>query len=552
MHTLARVKANTKATVSLERENQALRQQVAKLEKDLSALQSKLQLLLKRRFGPSSEQLHPGQLELFDAAAATASSEAKPAEEESITYRRKKVRPGHGRAGFPEDLPRNDIAIDPPEHERVCSCCSKALVRIRSEVTERGDVKPVQIVINRYTRGVWACADGCSAPKTAELPSSVVAKAKWEPSAYAHVAITKYADHQPLHRQAEIFLRNGVGLPKSTLCDMALATGYAVRFIADRVRIELLTAPVLLADETPIQFAIEMEAGRRKKRKFKTGYLWVYRTPDGDRVAFCFTTSRSRAGPIAFLGDWRGTLLTDEYSGYDEACRTNRIVRAFCWAHARRRVMDARDSRPEEAAEALRLINALFRIEAAIDARLERIKGRAELAGLPSMSGDDAARVRLAARQRWSSKVVDELREKLVAWRDDRSIVPKSLFGVAVRYLLPEAPRHATWNAFTVFLENGHVPLHNNGAENSIRPSVIGRKNWLFAGSVSGGDTAAIMYSLLLTCRALGVNPEEYLTDVLSRLDRDTPEQLTPWAWKREREARHARATEAGSPNPTA
>lgn len=543
----ARVKRTATTVDALERENASLRAENDQLKKLLTALKEQLTLLQSKRFGRSSEKFHPGQLTLFDASAPEESEEE--AEEETITYTRKKPRGGHGRTAFPEHLPRNERVLDPPEEERVCACCESSLVRLRTEVTERGEVIPAQVLINRYVRGVWACPKGCSAPKMAELPASVVPKTKWEPSAYAYVAVAKYGDHLPLHRQSEMFRRHGIVVPKSTLCDMALAVADAMKPIVTEMVRELRKSDVLLADETPIRVAVEEEdkngkngknGKKGKKRKYQTGYLWVYRSPAADLVGFDFTTNRSRAGPVEFLDDWRGTLLTDEYSGYNEVCRKNGIVRAACWAHARRRFKDAMESRSKESKKALRLINGLFRLERAAEARIRRQNAKAAARGSAAMSRAEEAEVRLAVRRRWSTRIVARLKVLLRKWRKDPSILPKSLFGTAVRYLLPEAPRKAIWKRFTVFLKDGRVPLHNNAAENAIRPSVVGRKNWLFAGSVRGGDTAAAMYSLLLTCRALDVNPEEYLNDVLSRLDQDTPATLTPWAWKREKETGRA------------
>ena len=534
------------ALTALEEEVTSLRAENDRLKKVLQALEEHLALLRAKRFGRRSEKGLRGQLTLFDLEAAEGSEEERA--EETITYTRKKPRRAPARQGFPEHLARNEYAVDPPEEERVCECCESELVRIRSEVTERGDVIPPRVVINRYVRGVWGCRNGCVPPKVADLPPSVVPKTKWEPSAYAYVAVAKYGDHVPLHRQSAIFRRHGIEMPKSTLCDMALAAAEAIRPVVREMAREVRKSEVLLADETPIRVAVEEEDGRKgrrgkKKRKFRTGYLWVYRSPDGEKIAFDFRTNRSRAGPMEFLGDWRGTLLTDEYSGYDEVCRRNGLVRAACWAHARRRFREAEESRRPEAQEAVRLIGRLFALERLAGERIDRLNGKRRERGADPLSRDEEAEVRLAVRRRWSAGIVSRLKARLLGWMRDSSILPKSVLGGAVRYLLPEgARREGVWERFTVFLRDGRVPLDNNAAENAIRPSVVGRKNWLFAGSTRGGETAAAMYGLLLTCRALGVNPEEYLSDVLSRLDRDPPAALTPWAWKRENEARAAQA----------
>ena len=249
-----------RALAAWEEEVASLRAENARLKKILKALEEHLALLRAKRFGPRSEKGHPGQLTLFDLEAAEGSEEDRA--EETITYTRKKPRRAPARQGFPEHLARNEYAVDPPEDERVCECCESDLVRIRSEVTERGDVIPPRVVINRYVRGVWGCRNGCVPPKMAELPPSVVPKTKWEPSAYAYVAVAKYGDHLPLHRQSSIFRRHGIEMPKSTLCDMALAAAEAIRPVVREMAREVRKSEVLLADETPIRVAVEEEGKR--------------------------------------------------------------------------------------------------------------------------------------------------------------------------------------------------------------------------------------------------------------------------------------------------
>jgi transposase len=486
-------------------------------------LQEKLQYFLNRTFGRSSERLHPNQMGLFDDAS---SFEDEATETEEIRYERRKPKKGHGRTSFPDHLPRNEIRVELDENERTCACCNKPLKEIRQEITERGEVTPARVYVNRYVRPVYACADGCDGSVVvAELPAGVIEKGKWEASAYAHVVVAKYGDHLPLHRQTGIFRRHGIDFPKSTLCDMALRTADMVAPIVKQMRRELLQSRVLLADETRIDFRVEGKSDSAGK-KIKRGFIWSY--SDGERVVFDFTLNRTRAGPNEFLKDWKnGALLTDEYDGYDEICRRNQIDRGFCWAHARRRFKEALDFDKIRATPALRHINRLFWIERAITARTARLLESGEL------SAGDVSAFRLQIRKKRSASITQALKPLLLRWKSDPSVLPESRIGKAITYLLKSEKR---WGRFQRFLRNGDLPLHNNHSENALRAVVVGRKNWLVVGSPKGGAAAATLYSIVSTCKALDVDPEAYLVDVLRHAaelkDPSRRAELTPWAWK--------------------
>lgn len=497
---------------------QSLAAQLEALEVDRKLLQEKLQYFLNRSFARSTERMNPNQLHLFeDGPAAQVAEEEREAEE--IHYRRRKPIPGHGRVVFPEHLPRNVIVVEPPESERHCGECGKQLVRIREEVTERGEVIPARIVVNQYVRGVWACHCGCEKVKVADLPAGVIDKGKWEASAYAHVVVSKYGDHLPLHRQMSIFKRHGIDFPKSTMWDMAKRTGELLRPVVARMREELLREPILEADETPIRVVIP---GHGRGKSSRTGYMWGYR--GGGKMAFDFTTNRSRAGPREFLGRWQGTLLADDYGGYDEVCRENGIRRGGCWGHGRRKLREALELGDRRALVPLCHVNRLFWIERAIQRRIER---RRQAAGWDLESERE---LRRQVRGRRSVVVLNRLKVPLLSLKDDPAVLPKSKLGRAVRYLVSS---EAQWKKFTLFTENPDLAIHNNACERQLRAIAVGRKNYQILGSVVGGDTAAMLYALIGSCKALDVNPEQYLVDVLRRIDRETKvENLTPWGWK--------------------
>ena len=313
--------------VELERANE----RIDALERENKILRDELALLKQGLFGRRSERIEPGQLDLYLAGASAQLPEPPPAVVESS--RSAASARGHGRARFPEHLPREVIELDVPESERVCPECSQAMRSIGEDITERGHMVPARIVVRRYVRRKYACPAGHGV-KTAPAPEGVIDGAKYEASVYAHVVTAKYADHLPLHRLEGIFKRHGVELAKQTMWDMLVAVDELLaQPILRQIHWELLAEPVLHSDETPVTLRVEDGGGSRQ------GYAWGWRNVRGSgpsKVLIEFRTSRSRDGPLSFLRDWSGTLITDGYSGFDEVVETNGIVRAGCWAHARR------------------------------------------------------------------------------------------------------------------------------------------------------------------------------------------------------------------------
>ncbi len=301
--------------VALERENKILREELAILKQGL--------------FGRRTERIDAGQLDLYRQGSPL---ELSLPESSALTERT--VKPtasrGHCRAQFAEHLPRETVELDVPEGELACPDCGKEMRAIGADVTERGHLVPARIVVRRYVRKKYACPDG-HAVKTAAAPEGVIDGAKNEASVYAHVATAKYADHLPLHRLEGIFKRHGVHLPKQTMWDMLVRVDELLaQPVLARMHEELLEERVLHSDGTPVTLRLEDGAGSRK------GYAWGWRNLRGvgpSKVLIEFKTSRSRDGPLAFLRNWTGTLITDGYSGFHEVVERNDIVRAGCWAH---------------------------------------------------------------------------------------------------------------------------------------------------------------------------------------------------------------------------
>lgn len=488
--------------VALERENKILREENAILKQGM--------------FGRRTERIDPGQLDMYlqgtepqvsvpNAPAPSAPTQPEPAQPDR----------GHGRARFPAHLPRDTVELDVPEAERACPDCGKKMRSIGEDVTERGHVVPARIVVRRYVRKKYACPDG-HAVRTAPAPEGVIDGAKYEASVYAHVATAKYADHLPLHRLEGIFKRHGVELSKQTMWDMLVRVDELLaQPILRQIHAELLEEGVLHSDETPVTMRLEDGRGSRQ------GYAWGWRNLRGvgpSKVLIEFRTSRSRDGPLEFLESWKGTLITDGYSGFDEAIERNGIVRAGCWAHARRKFKQALDTGSSRAAYVLAPIQRLFALERAITQRAEReVMDRDTLVGL-----------RRRVRGERTATLVEIIHRRAHELSLERATLPKSQLGKALGYL--ERQR----GPLSAFLADPRIPIHNNDEERDLRHLAVGRKNWLVFASNRGGKVACRLYSLVLSCKQAGVDPELYIEDVLGRLSSTKASDiasLTPWAW---------------------
>lgn len=499
---------------------EAVLERVEALERENKILREENALLKQWRFGRSSERLEPGQLHFFEADQRSA-EEAEEQDEEPTPRSERKNKRGHGRAVFPKHVPRVDIELDVPEDERVCSCCGGALHPIGEDVSERGHIKPAELIVNRYRRKKYACPHGHEI-KSAALPPGVIDGGKYEASVYAHIAVAKYSDHLPLNRMEGIFKRYGVQIPKQTMWDMLVRVDALVaQPVLKQMRKELLEEEILHSDETPVKLRIEGQKGSRDS------WVWGWRNVADEgpsKVLIEFHQSRSRDGPLAFLDEWSGTLIIDGYSGYNEVCRRNGIVRAGCWAHARRKFKEALDAGSKDAVGVLRHVRRLFALERAV-------KGRAERHG---MDRPELLELRTRVRGRYSASLIEKIHGTAEGLEAKRSTLPKSKLGKAIQYLTNQR------EPLEVFLSNPRVPMHNNDEERDLRHIITGRKNWLIFASPRGGEVACRLYSLIISCIQNGVNPQAYIEDVLMAVA-TTPmskiASLTPWAWNQARAA---------------
>jgi len=471
--------------------------------RQVEQLGHRLDLLLRRLYGPRSERVDPGQLLLFGDQAevdpGVEQAPGSPAEPpaQSATGPAK----GHGRKPLPADLPRERRVHEIPPEQRACPECGQERSPIGEEISEQLDYRPASLFVVEQVRIKVACRHCQGHVAVAAKPPQPIEKGLPGPGLLAQVITSKFADHLPLYRQEGIFGRHGVELSRKTLCGWMAQSAWLLEPIWKAMKAEVLKSRVIQTDDTTVPVL------DRRLDRARTARLWVYL---GDRehpyAVYDYTADRCRDGPERFLGDYKGYLQADAYSAYDRICSRG-VVEVGCFAHARRKFFDARTSDPERAHEALARIRLLYAVETA---------GK----GL-----DEAGR--LAQRHERSVPLLEQLGD----WLDEqaRVVLPKSPIGGAIGYA------RSNWAALNRFTEAGYLSIDNNASERAVKPIALGRKNWLFAGSEGGGRTAAILFSIASTCKALKIDPFSYLRDVLDRVCTHPArriEELLPDRWR--------------------
>ena len=457
---------------------------------------------LKRfKFAKRSEQLSPDQVSLLDdlidtdIAAIEAELEAlKPARAST------EVRQKPKRTALPPQFPRTLIHHEPDNSHCQCGC---ALKRIGEDVSEKLDYTPGVFTVERHIRGKWVC-DQCETLIQAPVPAQIIDKGIPTAGLLAHVMVAKFADHLPLYRQEKIFGRAGLAIARSTLAQWVGQTGVQLQPLVDALREAVLGQRVIHADETPVQM---LTPGEKKTHR---AYVWAYSTtPFADLKAVVYDFSPSRAGEHArnFLGQWNGKLVCDDFAGY-KASFEQGVTEIGCMAHARRKFFELHATNKSQLAEqALRYIQLLYEIEHEVR--------------------DLEPDLRRRIRQEKAVPVMDALHAWMITQRllvHDGSAISKAL-----DYSLKR------WTALSRYLDDGAVPIDNNWAENQIRPWALGRKNWLFAGSLRSGKRAAAIMSLIQSARLNGHDPYAYLKDVLTRLPTQRASEITellPHRWR--------------------
>lgn len=497
----------------LEAQNAKLEQQVAELSAKLAWFQEQLNVIRRKQFGASSEQTHPDQLLLFNEAESEADPAAEEPTVETITYNRKK---SGQREMMLENLPVETIEYRLSEEEQCCSCCGGAMHEMSTEVRQELKIIPAEVKVVKHVRYVYACRQ-CEQNEihtpviTAPMPRPIYPGSLASSSILAYIMSQKYVDSMPLYRQEQQLARLGITLSRQTMANwMIYGASQWLSLLHQRMHDYLLKQDVLHADETTLQ--VLREPGRSAE---STSYLWLYRTGrEGPPIIlYDYQTTRGGEHPRKFLSGFTGYLHVDGYPGYHKVLH---VTLVGCWAHARRKFDESLKALPDPkatlgvtAGEGLNFCNRLFAIERDIK--------------------DLTPNERYSVRLERSRPILDAF---LVWLRTHRSrVLPKSTLGQAITYCLNQ------WGKLEAFMKDGRLELDNNRSERSIKPFVIGRKNWLFSNTQRGARASAMIYSIIETAKENELNPMKYLTYLFERLpqlidpkDTDALDKLLPWS----------------------
>lgn len=470
------------------------------------------QILLEFAQGLESKPIHPE-----DRPVAPVSAAAEPEYE----LRRVKRRPGRRALRNFENLPVTRRVYELPAEQRSCPCCGVPRQEIGEEESWQIEHIPGRFERIQHVRKKYACThcETQGAPPNIEVaakPESAIEKGMAGPGLLAYIVTSKFADYLPLYRLEDIFERQGFEIARATQSiwcgDVADLVQPLYELMAEQVR----QSHVIATDDTVMPM---LSSGKTQSAR-----IWVY---VGDEAhpynVFHFTLDRGRDGPKHFLKDYQQVLLADAYGGYNGVVGGNQITRAGCWAHARRKIVEAEKSAPEIARAAVALVGALYALE-------------------KTAKGMSVAQ-RLELRQKQSAPILAELREKILIWKEQ--LLPKHPMAEAFGYILGQ------WTELTVFCSDGAVPIDNNVSEREMKRVVLNRKNSLFVGNQRGGKTATILASLTSTCRRLDIDPQVYLTQLLVNLPQARMSELANWLpdqWKRSQAARLAELQGSSKP----
>ena len=476
--------------------------ELARLRAENAELRGKLDAALKHRFGRRSERCSSRR-----AAADQPAPRRDP----------------HGRAALPEHLERREVVHELTEAEKLCPCCGRPRVCIGTQTAEQLDLEPARFFVRRTIKKSYACqhCDPQAVPPEQRLqtagPPQVgpLAKGLCGPGLLAHVITAKFADHTPLYRQAGQLARSGVAVACSTLGDWLAQAADLLEPLYGLMHQRLLLCRVIHTDDTAVKLRV---VGADRTR---SAHLWVgIGEADYPYVVFDFTADYTAAGPARFLAGYRGYLQADALAQYEGLYADDRVKHVCCWAHARRKFVAASEAKDERAEVALGLIRQLYALER-------------ELPPLLPPADDPMAqeqrRQREEQRRCWRQQHAAPVLVQLKQWLQEQrpQALPKSALGQAIGYALNN------WEALCRYLEHGYLAIDNNLSERTLRAIAVGRKNWGVLGSDTGGQTAAVLYSVVGTCKHLGIDPFVYLRDALPGLfalgEKPTGEELSEW-----------------------
>ena len=490
-------------------ENLQLKEKLSARDELVAELKAQIEWLRRQVFGGGkSEKTDPRQIDFLEGELEKAERQAEP-ETEKIAYERDKPRRRRTREDIYGNLPVDEeVVIDPeevladPDAYEHCSEVETFEVKITPPSFTRR-----RIVRRKYRK----VGDRSKAPVVAPAPARPV-EGVASAELLSHICVSKYLDHLPLYRQRAIYKRHGFAVERQNLVRWVEKTAEWVKPIYNHIRIELLEGDYVQVDETPIKYR-DPDYGERKTR---TGQICGMTRPSGN-VWYKWTLDRTHASVSSHLAGFEGVLQADMYEAYPKLEKASEgIELAACWAHARRKFHEIRDRNPRECGLILKLIGKLYAVEKAI----REMRARGE-----GFSDGDAK----AYRQENAINAHARLKRALTIVRHGK--LPKQELAKACDYSLGH------WEYLSTYLDHGQVEIDNNGMENAIRPTAVGKKNWLFVGHPEAGERSAILYSILISCQRLGVHAQNYLTELLktdlSKLGKDELSKLTPSAWAR-------------------
>ena len=497
--------------------DQIKREAAERIEAMQEQHKAEMDAILRRFYGPRSERFDPRQLLLFGLAVV----EDLPVDEKAVEAEagqklttRRINHHCHGRQQLPAHLPRIEILHDLTENQKPCPCCGGVRQHIGSEVSEQLEFVTASFQVLKHIRHKYACnacGQGCSACDghahiaIATKTPQPIEKGLPGPGLLAHVIVSKLGDHLPLYRLEKIFARHQVDIRRSTMCAWMLSAGELVKPLTDLMAKRVKQSQVIHTDDTRVPVQDELVEG-----KCKSGRIWAYLGDTSNPYdVYQYTPDRTRAGPQGSLEKYQGYLQADAYGGYDGVYHKGLVIEVACWAHARRKFFDAKDTDGARAAAMLERVRQLYAVE-------EQAKALT----------DDARR---ELRQRKSLPILTKIR----TWLEEqiKVVLPRSAMALAINYTLNQ------WEALCRYTEAGYLDIDNNAAERAMKRIAIGRKNWLFAGNDQAAQSHARLYTLIASAERHGIDPQKYLTSTLARIGQ-TPvselEQFLPEAWKAE------------------
>lgn len=495
--------------------------QIGQYKSKIDQLEERVKYLYDKLFGRKSEKSTDTspQLPLFDMPEPDPDQDKEEESADEKTEVKTHTRKKSGRKPLPPELPRIDKVYDIAEEEKICGC-GASLSKIGEEISEKLDIKPAVVRVIRHIRLKYACKccegveDEGATVKIAPVPPQLIPKGIASAGLVAHLLTAKFEDALPFYRQEKQFRRLGVELHRGTMCSWAMKVAEQCQPLLDLLHKEILSGPLINADETTLQ--VLQEPGRSAHTK---SYMWIFRGGEPLKPSYIYQYHPTRSSSVIseFLDSYEGAVQSDGYKGYDFLDKNQAISHFGCWAHARRKFNDADKARgknvgkPGSTTVALNFIRQLYAIE--------------KKARLAEMNPEEF----LDLRQKETEPILEKFKEWL--GKKSTQVLPKGLLGIAISYTLNQ------WHRLVGYTKCGYATPDNNLAENAIRPFVVGRKNWLFAGNQEGARASATIYSLIETAKANKLDTYAYLRYLFEKLPLITipedyvkllPQNLTP------------------------